>query len=452
MTGFSSFTKIIILFALALVFAVVGILFISWQDNKIGTLRVDAGPRDGETYFLMSEFAEVVERNSDILRIEVVATMPLVDGNIPFLADNIDLTTIQSHTPAIPNTQLVVGLYEEVFQLIARADSDIFSVEDLQRKRLALPPHGSPELTFFWAIGDHYNLYVQNVNWASMSEFEAVDALLNDEVDALFFVGSERNRATLKLIEEFQLKKGAPTLRMIEIDQIPAMAIKRPYIETFEVQKGIFDGNPPMPNRRIISGAVRRSLVAKTEAEERLIAELTRVLFENRADLTVRFPLASQIQAPDLMGGLQLPLHPGAENYYTRNEPNFIQENAEPLALMVTVFAMLTSGLLTLRSRFNARQKNQADWFNYTVLDIGKEISKADSRQKLYDCQNQLQELLSQAVVALDVDEVSDAGFQSFAFLWKTVSRALEEKLALDQYDKASVSINQRESDIKRFN
>ncbi|MEP3672429.1 MAG: TAXI family TRAP transporter solute-binding subunit [Hyphomicrobiales bacterium] len=430
MTGFSIGAKFLYLFFAVFILAGAVFYYIYWQNNKLEVLRVDAGPREGETYLLMSEFAEVIERNSDILRLEVYASRRSEKTNSSDLMADIDLTTVQSHTPAIPDTQLVVGLYEEVFQLITRADSTVFSVKDLNGKRLALPPYGSSELAFFWAIGDHYNLYVQNVDWASMSESKAINLLLHNKVDALFFVGSERNLATLKLIEEFELKKGAPKLRMIEIDQVAAMAVKRPYIEKFELDKGVFDGNPSLPDRGITTGAVRRLLVAKTSAKEKLIRELTRVLFENRADLTVRFPLASQIVAPDLASGLKLPLHPGAERYYTRNEPSFIQENAEPLALLVTVIAMLTSGLLTLKSRGNARKKNQADELNYDVLSIGKEISKTRGQKKLLECQMRMQDLLDKAVVALDVDDVSDAGFQSFAFLWKTVSADLEEKLA----------------------
>ena len=435
MTKYSVGIKYLLLFAAVLFMGSAVFLYFYWHNTKIETLRVDAGQRDGETYFLMSEFAEVIERNSDFLRLEVVPSRPTVEGVNPRLRSDVDLTTIQSHVPAIPETQLVVGLYEEVFQLITRSDKHIFSVGDLNGKRLALPPYGSPELAFFWAIGDHYNLYVQNVDWASMGEFKAVNALLNNEVDALFFVGSERNLATLKLIEEFELTKGAPTLRMLEIDQIPAMAVKRPYIETFDLDKGVFDGSPPLPDHRIVTGAVRRLLVAKTTAKEKLIRELTRVLFENRADLTVRFPLANQIMAPDFMSGLNLPLHPGAEGYYTRNEPSFIQENAEPLALLVTIFAMMMSGLLTLKSRGNARKKNQADRYNYDVLDIRKGISKAENKQDLLECKKRMQELLDKAVIALDIDEVNDAGFQSFAFLWKTVNSDLEEKISAKQSD-----------------
>lgn len=429
MAGFSTRTKTIWLFIIVLMVAAGGFIYLEQQENRLGILRVDAGPRYTETHFLMTQLAEVVARNSDEIRLEVVEVKSDAQTNLDMDANNIDLTTIQSHTPTIPNTELVAVLYEEIFQLITRSDTGIYQVGDLDGKRLALPPHGSSELEFFWTIGDHYDLFVQNVEWSSMSELDAADALLNKRVDAIFFVGSARNYATLKLIEDFELRRNAPNLKMLPIDQAPAMRVKRPYIETFYLEKGTFDGDPPLPDRRLTTGAVRRSLVAASSANEDHIAELTRVLFENRSDILVRFPLANRITMPDISSGLTLPLHPGAERYYSRNEPSFIQENAEPLALLVTVFAMLTSGLLALRSRFSATQKNIADQYNYDVLAIGKRVSDAQTPDELNACRRELQELLNTTVKALDVDEVSDAGFQSFAFLWRTVERDLEEKM-----------------------
>ena len=119
-----------------------GLLYFYLEDQKIGTLTVDAGPRDGETYFLMREIAEVVERNSDKVRLNVVSSPPLVQGETSRLMKGAHLTTVLSNTPPIPKTSLVATLYEEVFQVITRTDTGIYRIQDLNGKRLALPPFG----------------------------------------------------------------------------------------------------------------------------------------------------------------------------------------------------------------------------------------------------------------------------------------------------------------------
>ena len=424
----SSF-KALTLFVVALATAGLGLLYFYLEDQKIGTLTVDAGPRDGETYFLMSEIAEVVERNSDKVRLNVISSPPLVQGETTHLKEGVQLTTVLSNTPPIPKTSLVATLYEEVFQIITRTDTGIYRIQDLDGKRLALPPHGTSELEYFWTVGDHYDLLVQNVEWTSMGEMDALKALLNNQVDALFFVGTTRNHATLKLIEEFELRENAPDLRMLPIDQAPAMGVKRPYIQPFHIEKGTFDGSPPLPSRQLKTGAVLRYLVADTNADAEHIAELTRILFENRFDLSIRFPLANRITQPSLETGIGMPLHEGADRYYTRNEPSFIVENAEPLALVVTVFAMLSSSLFALKTRFSATQKNRADHFNNEILRLSSKITNANTTEELDACKIQLKTALKQAVGALDIDEVSDDGFQSFAFLWQTAERELDDRM-----------------------
>ena len=426
---FSS-SKAFALSFIAVLVAGLGLFYFYLEDQKIGTLTVDAGPRDGETYFLMTEIAEVVERNSDKIRLNVISSPPLVQGETTHLKQGVQLTTILSNTPPIPKTSLVATLYEEVFQIITRTDTGIYRIQDLDGKRLALPPHGTSELEYFWTVGDHYDLLVQNVEWTSMSEMDALKALLNNQVDALFFVGTTRNHATLKLIEEFELRENAPDLRMLPIDQAPAMGVKRPYIQSFDVEKGTFDGSPPLPTRQLKTGAVLRYLVADTSANPDYVSELTRVLFENRFDLSIRFPLANRITQPSLENGIGMPLHEGAERYYTRNEPSFIVENAEPLALVVTVFAMLSSSLFALKTRFSATQKNRADRFNKELLQLSDTISSTETIEELDACKALLKESLKRAVESLDIDEVSDDGFQSFAFLWQTTERDLDDQMA----------------------
>ena len=169
--------------------------------------------------------------------------------------------------------------------------------------------------------------------------------------------------------------------------------------------------------------------MADTSANPDYVSELTRVLFENRFDLSIRFPLANRITQPSLENGIGMPLHEGAERYYTRNEPSFIVENAEPLALVVTVFAMLSSSLFALKTRFSATQKNRADRFNKELLQLSDTISSAETIEELDACKALLKESLKRAVESLDIDEVSDDGFQSFAFLWQTTERDLDDQM-----------------------
>jgi hypothetical protein len=138
--------------------------------------------------------------------------------------------------------------------------------------------------------------------------------------------------------------------------------------------------------------------------------------------------LASAINAPDETQGLSVPLHEGAQAFYNRDQPSFVQENAEPLALGVTVLTLILSGLIALRSRFVSSQKNKADIYNHQLLDIQKQAMLADEAEELDLLKVDLSNVLQTVVIALDTDEVTDEGFQSFSLLWDAVRETINDR------------------------
>ncbi|MGI9401674.1 MAG: TAXI family TRAP transporter solute-binding subunit, partial [Rhizobiaceae bacterium] len=264
--------------------------------------------------------------------------------------------------------------------------------------------------------------------WIAMPIHKAASDLLAHRIDAVFTVRSLRDRILLDLFADAKLKH--IPIRLIEVDQAEAIALKWPFLFSASIPKGTYGGNTATPLRPQITPAVTRVLVTRQDIDPEAIAELTRVLFEHRLDLTIRFALASAIRQPDDSKGLNVPLHAGAAMYYDRDQPNFIQENAEPLALLVTLVAMLLSGLYALRSGFIHKQKNRMDSYNYVLLDIAEKARNSDDAGEIRKMKDEMLTLLETTVRALDTDEVTEEGFQSFSLLWDSVRRVLNERLA----------------------
>lgn len=464
-----------LIFGLFLVFAAIAAYLYINRERPLVTLNVAAGPYRSDSYELMKEVADVLERQSDILRLKVIATkdssqnIALLNRGFKKVAErntsqdsngeireieklalkdmgieipnnsektetksadketvSIDLATIRSDTPVVANVRMIAELFPDFFQIISKVDDGYTSVRDLEGKRVAIPSFGTDEFRSFWAIGDHYDLTLSGVKWKAMDINEAVPEFLSGNLDVIFTVRSLRDRLLLNLHEDAVLK--GLDLNLVEIDQSPAIAVKRPFLRSDTIPKGAFGGNPVVPRRDIISTAVTRTLVTRNDLDPELIRELTSILFENRLDLIIRFALASAIQMPNLDEGLSIPLHDGAAQYYNRDQPSFLQENAEPIALMITIAAMLFSGLLALRARLNSGQKNRMDSYNYMLLNIADEASKSTDRAQLAELKTELFGILETVVKALDTDEVTEEGFQSFSLLWESVREMINDR------------------------
>lgn len=398
------------------------------RERPIETLRVAAGPYRSDSHELMREVADVLTRQSTFLRLEILPTRDSSQNISMLNAGEADLATIRSDTPVAADVKMIADLFPDYFLLITRPQTSIRDIGDLYGKKVGIPPFGTDEFRSFWAVADHYDLPVSAVSWITRPFDRAADDLLNGELDAIFTVRSLRDRVLLNLFEDASLKN--QILSIIDIDQAPAIAIKRPFLSAGEISKGTFSGNPPTPRLDTVTSTVTRTLVTRGDIEPDAIHELTRVLFENRLDLVIRFALASAIEQPGGSRGLSIPLHAGAQRYYDRDQPTFLQENAEPIALMITIAAMLGSGLLALRSRLVSKQKNRMDSYNYRLLDIADRARSCSEPAQLRLLKNDLYGILETVVRALDTDEVTEEGFQSFSLLWESVREAINDRQA----------------------
>ncbi|MBB4303702.1 TRAP transporter TAXI family solute receptor [Rhodobium orientis] len=426
--GFSRRLAFAALIGLAIGTAVVLAAVPFSNKTEFQRLTVAAGPRGSDAYQLLSEIAEVVERHSETLRLTVRESGGSSENVGMIRAGTVDLAAVHADTPAVNVIRLISHLYKDYFQLIARDKAGISGIRDLVGKRIALPPFGTDEFRAFWMLARHYDLAVDDFRWKAMSLREATEAIAKNQVDAVFALRSLHDRLILHLISNAGLV--GTQLAYVPIDQTRAIAINRPFLDASVIVKGAFDGDPPLPATDIQAPTIERLLVARADLDPMAIRELTGILFEQRLDLIVRTPLADEIAIPDASIGLSVPLHDGADAYYRRDEPSFIQENAEPLALLVTVIAMVMSAGFALRARLVANRKNRADSYNYQLLALANEARDAESVETLDKCRDSLHEIRESVVVALDTDDVTEEGFQSFAFLWDSVRIGIDQRRA----------------------
>lgn len=398
------------------------------REPEVIVLDVGSGPYGSDSYDLMRHTADVVQRHSTTLRLAVRATRDPSENISLLNSGKVDLATIRADTPVISDVRMVSELFPDYFQIVVRDEVPARTVGDLTRMTIAIPEFGTDAFRSFWILGDHYDLPVTTANWHAVPFPAAVSGLLSGRYDALFTVRSLRDQTLLRMFEDAQLKN--IRLRYIPVEQAAAIALKRPFLEPATMPVGAFTGALPVPGGTTETAAVQRILVSRTDVPAEAIRELTSILFEHRLDLTIRFSLASAIRKPDEAKGLSVPLHEGAEAYFNRDNPSFLQENAEPLALGLTVLAMLASTLLGLRRRMNSRQKNRADVYNYRLLDLSAAARQASTKEELESLREELDTILEAVVIALDTDEVTEEGFQSFSLLWGSVRDTIVERRA----------------------
>lgn len=407
---------------MAIALVVLSTLTVFWRFDRgrERVLRLAAGPTDGEAFSLAEGIAEVTHRYNPGIRIEVLETRGSGQNVALIESGRVDLATIQADTTA-PTARLIALLYPDAFQLLVADASPIETVSDLRGHKVALPPRGGGQYESFWFLAEHYDLTPSDLTALPMSAEAAALALEVGAVDAVFRVRAPGNLAVRQLIERI------PT-RLVPIDQGAAMRLRRPSLETGTIPKGSYRGFPPLPEADLPTADVPRLLIAGSELDPGTVATITRVLFERRRDLVARTPLAGFIAAPDRAVGVFLPLHPGAQRYYDREKPSFIQENAEPIALALSFLILIGSGLLRLTSQ---SRKVRLDDYNRELLEVWQSAADTDDREQLLRHRDTLMGVLGKVVDDAEEGRITAEGFHIFSFTWESVYESIRDRLLL---------------------
>jgi uncharacterized protein len=418
-------TKAILPVLLISAIAVVGSSVLLLRDaRRVHHLTIATGGAQGQYYAFGRAIAQTLKQREPDIQLEVLETAGSQE-NMERIADrSADLGLVQSDTPVHPSVRAIAYVFPEMFHLIADQDAGINTVTDIQGKRIALMPEGSGSYDLFWKMIGQHSLDETDFDYITLPPREAHQALLNNDVDALFQVialGSEGVRTLLQSGE----------VELVPIDRADALQLSLPFLEVTQIPKGTYGGQVPIPDQDLTTVAVRALLVTHAETPASIVYAITQVLYDFRNDLVTRMPLAANIRFPEAGENLGLPIHNGAQSYYNQDKPNFLVEYAEALGFLLSVTVLGISGLWQFRLWLVGRQKNRADMYNLEILKLIDQVECTQDLAELARIRHHLFEILEKVVIDLDEDRISATSFQSFTFPWDVAIAAIRHRETL---------------------
>jgi hypothetical protein len=253
---------------------------------------------------------------------------------------------------------------------------------------------------------------------------------LDGRADALFRVRALDNPSIAKLV------RGGRKVHFIGIGQAAAMRIKHPFFEPAVIPQGAYSGNPPIPAEDLPTVAVKRTLLAHRDVNNEAVTAVTATLIERRHEIADAIPsgsaelrpLLASVRPPDNQTGLGAPLHDGAREFYDRDKPTFMQENADYLGLILTLMLLAGSWLWELKRWIERKQKNYADQYSRRALGLMNQVKTCSTMAELDSYRAQLLAMLTEAVEDLDRDRMSQDSFQSFRVVWQIALDVIRER------------------------
>jgi len=399
-----------------LIICVLTYLAYSFDVTKRTLIRIAASDRFDDSYQVAQILADHVNAHSETIFIEVLETRGSKANSRLLLDDQVDFAFVHYDPDLVGTGYSVATMFPDVVQILTRPGVTLKSIGDLKGKRIALATNEGIESEVFDLIIQHYNLDKGTMHILETSWRGAYWTLSHGLIDVVFRVKTAANPEVIKLIN-------TSNASFFGVDQARALNFKYPHFNLAEISVGTFRGSPPVPQSNILTVGVDRYLVAGRSVNNEVVAELTRILFEEKEFLILRSPLFGFMAMPG--ANTMIPVHAGAAAYFFREMPSFLQQNAELLALVITLVAISVSVIINIQ---NQAKRGRVNDYNRRLLAIRLKIENARDALQLTQLKEELNGFIGRVVEDAIHSRISTDGFDFFAFTWENVRTLMRDK------------------------
>ncbi len=357
------------------------------------TLRV-AVAQGTDDHKLVEAISRVFSTSRDGVRLRVVPVGTAGASSAALQSESVDLAVVRSDISIPPNGQTLVILHRNPALLIARGDDTIRSVSDLKGKTVGIvrgAATGFGNVKLFDTILAHYEIDVDQVRHEVIERSAMADAVKSRQVDALFIVGPATTEFPSDAVAA--VTKSAGSAKFIPIADAKAIAQRTSALESAEIVRGAFGGDPPRPSEAFETVGVSVRLMARATLRDSVAAEVTRRLFAERLWIAKLEKLANQIEAPETDKGAAMPVHPGAAAYLDDEEKTFFDKYSDFIYLGAMLLSVLGSGLAAVATRMSNRRHSEFDRILERLLEILKAARGSTRTDELDELEREADEI-----------------------------------------------------------
>lgn len=293
------------------------------QDEE-NFITIGTGGQTGVYYVVGQSVCRLVNRGSDDHNIRCNA--PSTGGSVANIngikSGEMDLGVAQSDVQyqayngtgtfegeAYEDLRAVFKIHGEPLTVLARADSGIESLQDLEGKRVNIGNPGSGQRNTMEVVMEAMGWTKDSFSRAEQLEAaEQAAALSDNNIDAMVYVVGHPNGSIQEATTTVDAK-----LVPIEGEEIDGLLEEYPYYSKATIPGGLYEGN----DEDVTTFGVSATLVSSAEVDDEVVYETVKAVFENFDRFKRLHPAFENLSEEEMISeGLSAPLHDGAKRYY----------------------------------------------------------------------------------------------------------------------------------------
>ena len=315
---------------LAVILAFTSVFFAGCGDNKpaetpdtagdISTVKINVGTggTTGTYYGFCNVISTVLKEKTgaqltiqssgaskaNILDIDDgIVDMAIVQNDVMDYAYN--GTSLFESDGEIKSFSTLGAVYAEVCQIVARADSGIKTVADLEGKKVSVGDSGSGVEFNAQQILGAYDISFEDIDKQNLSFQASADALKDGKIDAFFCTAG----APTVAITDLSTTTG---IVLVEIDDEHLQKLQKDYgfYAAYTVPAGTYNGLDTDAK----TVAVKATFIVSNDLSEETVYQLTKAIYENKDNYV--HDKAKEMSLEYAVSSISVPFHPGADKYF----------------------------------------------------------------------------------------------------------------------------------------
>ena len=286
-------------------------------------LSIATGGTGGVFYPYGGGIAKVIGEHIPNVEATAEVTAASVD-NLKFIRDrkaDLAFTTADTLADAVNGTgafkdtklpiRTIAILYKNYTHVVTLASTPIKTLKDLKGHVVSTGAAGSgTEVTAFRILEAVGIDPEKDVRRQRLGATESADALKDGKVDAFFWSGGLPTAA----VQDLSHTSGI-TIRLLSNDDL-LESLQTSYGKALYVRGLVPKTMYPGLESDVGVISIPNILVVHADMDEQLVYQITRTLFENRAELVAIHPEAQNLALDSAVKESPAPFHPGAVRYY----------------------------------------------------------------------------------------------------------------------------------------
>lgn len=392
-------------------------------------LVIAAGQADQDEQKVVQLLVDTLAKERSGVRLVPLWTNSATESAAALTTGKADLAVIRSDIVVGRGATSLVSLRKFNPVLFTKKSTKISKLSDLRGKRIGVGGQGESNRLLFRQILSQRGLQEQDYTLVPLKRGEQADYANQGKIDAFFSVSAGRTRSNEAFNDNLR-KSWGEKLVVVTFDDAAALALRIRGVETGEIVKGFFGGDPPKPEEDTTTIILSNRLVASEKVSPNSAVILTRTLFAMRDQRQSEVPELLTIAAP-ARDVPTLPVHPGTIQLLDGVYQDFLDRYTNHIFITVAFLGALGSGVPAINARRRRVQREKSVEDLNHLFGLSDRIAKESDPLQVDQHLKEVDTIFQRSLVACAEGNVSSGTLVAIQAAVNRCHRSAELNVAL---------------------